>query len=90
MVSCRNVKKKKAVIKYKKVAAAKGYEIVYSTDKKFRKGKRAVLTSSVNTTLSQLSKGRKYYIKVRAYKIDSTGRKVYGLYSSVKQVRVKK
>ena len=37
-----------------------------------------------------LKKGQKYYIKVRAYKLDSKGGKVYGKYSKAKTVIIRK
>ena len=37
-----------------------------------------------------LKKGQKYYIKVRAYKVDSKGAKVYGKYSKTKSVTIRK
>ena len=40
--------------------------------------------------VSKLSKGKTYYVKVRAYKKDSTGAKVYGSFSSVKKVKISK
>ena len=40
--------------------------------------------------VSGLTKGKTYYVKVRAYKTDSTGQAVYGKYSAVKKVKIKK
>ena len=40
--------------------------------------------------LVEAKKGKTYYVKVRAYKVDSASKKVYGSYSSVKTVTVKK
>ena len=37
-----------------------------------------------------LKKGKIYYVRIRAYKMDSTGKKVYGKYSSMKKVKVSK
>ena len=38
----------------------------------------------------KLKKGKTYYVRVRAYKKDSTGRKVYGKYSTVKKIKITK
>ena len=38
----------------------------------------------------KLKKGKTYYVRVRAYKKDSTGRKVYGKYSKVMKVKITK
>lgn len=42
-----------------------------------------------STTLSGLSKGYTYYVKIRAYK-KSNGTKIYSDYGSVKKVYIKK
>ncbi len=74
--------KKTAKLAWKKVKGAKGYQIKYSTSKKFKKSKTKTKTSKKNKiTLKKLTKNR-YYIKVRAYK-KVNGKKVYGKYSSV-------
>lgn len=46
--------------------------------------------TGTSKTLSKFSKGKNYYVKVRAYKKDSTGAKVYGSFSSVKKVKIGK
>lgn len=79
---------KKAKVKFKKVSGAVGYEIVYSTNKNFRNSKK-VMTKGTSVTLKKLKKNKKYYVKVRAYKTDSTGKNVYGKYSSVEIVKIK-
>ena len=81
---------KKAAVKYKAVSKASGYEVVYSTDKKMKKNCISLKTKSKSVTLSGLTKGKTYYVKVRAYKTDSAGQAVYGKYSAVKKVKIKK
>ena len=73
----------------KKISGADGYELVYSTDSKFKSAKK-VSISSTTKTLSKLKKGKTYYVKARAYKKDSNGTKIYGKYSSVKKIKIKK
>ena len=74
----------------KKVGAASGYQIKYSTSKKFEKK----VTKTVNTkknmaVIKKLSAKKTYYIKARAYR--KTGKsKKYGSWSKVKTVKVKK
>lgn len=51
---------------------------------------KKVTVTGTSKTLSKLSKGKNYYVKVRAYKKDSTGVKVYGSFSSVKKVKISK
>lgn len=78
---------KTITINLKKVSGASGYEVVYSTNSKYKSAKKKT-SSSANIKLTGLSKGKTYYIKVRAYKKDSTGAKVYGKYAA-KKVKVK-
>ena len=90
LTSAKNSKSKQILLKYKKVSGAKGYEISYSTDKKFKKAVTKKNTAKTSYTISKLKKGKIYYVRIRAYKMDSTGKKVYGKYSSVKKVKVSK
>lgn len=85
-----NTKGKNLVVKYFKVSGAKGYQITYATNSKFTKGKKVVNTTKRTKTIQKLKKGKTYYVRVRAYKKDSTGRKVYGKYSKVMKVKITK
>lgn len=84
--------KKKATVKWKKVTGAAGYEIWRSTKK--TKGFKRVKTITKGSTVKFINKSLKgkkaYYYKVRAYKKDANGNKIYGSYSSVKKVTTKK
>lgn len=86
--SAKKIKKGKKIslCLKKKIKGAKGYQIVYAINKKFKKKKTKTI-KSIKTTLSGISKKKTYYIKVRAYKLDSSGKKVYGKYSKVKRVK---
>ena len=90
LTSAKNSKSKQILLKYKKVSGAKGYEISYSTDKKFKKAVTKKNTAKTSYTISKLKKGKIYYVRIRAYRMDSTGKKVYGKYSSMKKVKVSK
>lgn len=84
-------KSKKATLKWKKVSGATGYEILTATNKKFKKAKKVTIKKSktVSTTVKKLKGGKKVFIKMRAFtKVGSVT--VYGDYSKVKQVRIKK
>lgn len=72
----------------KKVSGADGYQIQYSTKSNMKSAKN--VSSSKTTTISKLSKGKKYYVRVKAYKKDSTGKKVAGKWSKVKNLKVSK
>lgn len=88
----KNTKSKKMKVTLKKkVSGAKGYEMVYATNKKFTANKKTVRFTSVSKTVKKLKKGKTYYVKVRAYKLDSTGSRVYGSYcSKIISVKIKK
>ena len=89
-LSVKVVKKtKKAKISWKKVKGAAGYKVIYATDKKFKKGVKKISTKKTKCVSKKLKKGKKYFVKVRAYKKDKTGKIVYGKYSAVKKVKVK-
>ena len=85
----RTKNNKKIKLKFKKIAGAKGYEIKYSTSKKF--GKKVTKTVKTKNTTKMLSKLKKktYYIKVRAYKVVA-GKTYNSKWSSVKKVRTRK
>ncbi len=78
----------KFTVKYRRASQAKGYEICYSTNKKFKYSTKKVTASSLSKTVKGLKKKKAYYVRVRAYKIDSTDSKVYGSYSKAKKVKV--
>ncbi len=86
-------KKGKLKITYKKASGAGGYQIKLSTKKTFTKATtKTVNVKGANTlskTISGLKKGKKYYVKVRAYKTVG-GVKYYGKYSGTHGVFVKK
>ena len=80
--------KKKVTLKLKKVTGAKGYEITYSLNENFKSKKKITITKTT-VNINKLKSGKKYYIKVRAYKTDSAKSKVYSSYSKVKSIKVK-
>ncbi|MCI8918092.1 MAG: hypothetical protein HFH29_04860 [Eubacterium sp.] len=77
-------------ISYAKVSGAAGYDIAYSTDRYFSDdATNKMLVTSTAKTLKDLKEGKKYFVKVRAYRLDSTGKKIYGAYSQSKGMRIK-
>lgn len=84
----KNSKAKKVTVSFQKISGAK-YEIQYSTNKGFKKGNKTKSVSKNKAVISKLNKGKKYYFRVRAYK-KVNGEKVYGTWSSVKSVKIKK
>ena len=84
------LKGKKAKVNLKKVAQASGYEIMYSTNMNFtKKATKKVSTTKLTKTIRKLKKKKTYYIKARAYKLDGKT-KVYGKWSLIKKVVIKK
>ena len=83
-----NKKKNKVVVNWKKDKYAKGYQVQYSISRKFVKAKK-VEKKTCSVTLRKLIKKKTYYIRVRAYNIYN-GKKVYGKWSKVKKVKIKK
>ena len=77
---------------WNKVRGVSGYEIYRSAKKKkgYKKIKTAKKASIVKYTNKKLTKKKNYYFKVRAYRKDSTGKKVYGKYSAVKKIKISK
>lgn len=69
---------------FSKVSGAKGYEILYCKNSGFSPNAKYYRTARTVKTLRGLDSGKKYYFKVRAYKMDSYGKRVYGSYSNVK------
>ncbi|MBR2315749.1 MAG: fibronectin type III domain-containing protein [Clostridia bacterium] len=85
------VGKKQLTAYWSKVSGISGYEVQYSTSKKFtKKTTKTVSTksSSKKTTLKKLSKGKKYYVRIRTYNTVN-GKKIYSDWSKTKNISVK-
>lgn len=77
--------RRKLKVRWKKDAHATGYEVQYSTDRKFRKGVKGASVKKKGIfakTLARLKKGKTYYVRVRAYKSVKFGSKKIRLYGS--------
>ncbi len=88
----RSKKKKEVIAEWKKVSGATGYEVQYSTSKKFTKKATKTVkikkNKTVKTYLKKLTSKKKYYVRVRAYK--TVGKTiVYGAYSKTKSIKCK-
>ncbi len=86
--SDKNVKGKKAKIKWKSVSGASGYQLYMST-KKGSGYKRVYSGTKKSYAVKGLKKGKTYYFKVRTYK-KATGCNAYSSYSGYKKVKIKK
>ncbi len=76
--------------KWKADSQATGYQIGYSTDSKFSKSSKVSVSDKNKTsaTVNNLTKGKKYYVRMRAYK-NINGKNYYGAWSAVKSVTAK-
>ncbi len=88
-LTLKTPKKKQLKVSWKKVPGATGYQICYATNKSFKNSKTVSVSSKYSAkTISKLTSGKRYYVKVRAY-TKSGNKKVYGAYSTVKNLKVK-
>ena len=84
----KNKKGRKLVVRWNTVKGAKGYQLQYALSKKFKK-KKSIQTKKTKYIIKKLKKKKTYYIRVRAYKMNGK-KKVYGKWSKVKKIKVKK
>ncbi len=91
-----NIKKRKVKATWVKspVTSITGYQIRYSTSKKFPKSKKTKTKTikgrkKTRAVISGLKKGKKYYFQIRTYKKSSEG-KYYSDWSKSKSVKIKK
>ncbi len=69
------------------VEGADGYEVSYSTDKDFdRKTTVVVEVETADKAVESLAAGKTYYVRVRAFKFNEDGTKVYGEYTEVQKI----
>lgn len=83
--------KKKFTVTWAKVSGVKGYQIQYSSNKKFKKNNKSVTVTKQKTTkatVKKLKSKKKYYVRVRTYKTVN-GKKIYSFWSKVKSVKTK-
>ncbi len=82
-------KARKAKISLKRIKGATGYQVKYSTGKKFKKKNTITKKfSKPKFTIKKLKRGKSYYVKARAYR-KTAGRTDYGKWSAVKKITVK-
>lgn len=81
-ISSAKAKGKTATVKWAKVKGAAGYQVQYVVGKTTKK----VTTKKTTITIKSVKKGKKYSVKVRAYKLNGK-KKVYGSWSSKKSFK---
>ena len=88
--SAKSKKAKQATIRWAKVKNVDGYVVEYSAKANMKSAKKKnVKASTISLTVKNLKKGKKYYVRVRGYKVID-GQKVYTQYSAKKAVKIKK
>ena len=83
----QSTKPGKLTVKIKRLKNCSGYEIKLSTNKNFSKTKTYIVKRN-KKIISGLRQGKKYYVKVRAYK-KVKGKKFYGKWSKAKSMITK-
>ena len=89
-------KKTSIILKWKKATADCGYEIAYSTSKKFAKGGSHIVDIKKSKTVSKrilrLKPNQRYYVRIRTYKnVKANGQttKLYSSWSKAKKITTK-
>ena len=86
-LTVKSKKKKQMTVKFSKISNVKGYQISYSTSKKFKSAKTITVTSN-SKTIKKLKSKKTYYVRVRAIRKDGT-KTLKGAWSTVKRVKIK-
>ena len=85
--SAKSKAKKTVVVKWKKRKGVDGYQISYAKNKKFKKAKTIkVKAKKVSYKIKKLKSGKKYFVKIRAYKRNGN-EMITGAWSKVKVVK---
>lgn len=81
---------KKAIRVTWKKTSCSGYQIMIATNKKFSKGVKKYIVSSKVTSkkITGLKKGKKYYVRIRAYK-KCNGTTYHGKWNKYKTIKCK-
>ena len=88
--SVKSTKRKTFTTTWKKTGGNSGWQVQYSTNKKFRSGVRTVNLKADNTklTVRKLRSRKNYYVRIRSYK--KVGKQTwYSGWSNVKRVRIR-
>ena len=88
--SAKSTKKKTLTASWKKTGGNSGWQVQYSTNKKFRSGARTInlKAGKTKTTIRKLKSRKTYYIRVRGYK-NVGGKMMYSGWSNAKKVKIK-
>lgn len=92
IVSLKNISPRSMKVRWKRNKKASGYQLQYALDGKFRKGRKTLRvrkSGTITKTIRKLKKGRKYYVRIRAYKIHKNNT-FYSAWSISRKVRIRK
>lgn len=87
--------KKALTLYWSKVKGVKGYQIQLATDKKFKKNSKTITVNKQKTTkktVKDLKSNKKYFVRIRTYKVEKINgknTKVYSSWSKAKTVKTK-
>ena len=93
-VKLSKAKKTSIKVSWKKVSGVAAYQIQYSTSKNFKNAKTVKVSAKLaSKVLKKLKKNKKYYVRVRSYKVTKVNNKsknVYSAWSAKKSLKTKK
>ena len=89
-IATLTAKSKGFKVSWRSLSAVAGYQIRYrlATSSSWTSSGAIAATKS-SKAVSGLKQGKKYYVQVRAYRLDASGAKVYGSWSAKKSVTTK-
>lgn len=85
-ISKATLKKKKVTVTIKKMNGVSGYQVQAASDKKFKKNVKKVAAKGTKAVIKKWKK-KNCYVRVRAYRKDAKGKRVYGKWSTVKKAK---
>lgn len=88
---CSAKKGRKMTITWAQTAGCTGYRVQYAKSASFKRGlvEKEVTSDVTSLTFKKLQKKKTYYVRVSAY-AEVNGETIYGAWSSVKRVKIKK
>lgn len=90
VVKVKNIKKNKLQVSWKRDSRVSGYVIYVASNSKFNKQKKYTVKRNLSKKiLSKLKKGKKYWIRIRTYKM-ADGKRIYSSYSKAKVIKIRR
>ena len=91
LTSVKSAKAGEMTVKWGKNAKVGGYQLQYATASNFKGAKTVTIkkAKNISATVKKLTKGKKYYVRVRTYQKVS-GKTYYSAWSASKNVTIKK